>query len=540
MVVRTIVVIAGILMLVGCGGGSSSPEPSDSATPTPTSTPTSTPSQTPTETATATPTPTVIPTETPTVTPTPTPTPTTPTPTPTPTGAPALTYTENPHESRFYGDQDLSLFHELFDHTKLPQIEVMITQEEWDAFISDLIENLDSKTYFRANARITLESGATDISEVGFRIRGNSSRSLPEYQDEYRLAHFKIKFDETFDLVDDSVEYLVRDQRRFANLRALNLKSTTISRDVPHMRELYSYDLFNQVDVKAPLSNTAKLTITIGGVPIDYGVYTILEPIDKAFLRKRYGDDANEGNLYKCLWQAGGPATLGIIDTGNSDIIGLEDDQGFKPSYDRKTNKSNTDYSDIANFAIALNTLEGSDLKDYLDANFEIYSYLRFQAMNTLVGMPDDYWGMGNNYYLYFNNLGKIQFIPFDYDHTFGQGWTPINTATVDVYSWWNGPAQWDRPLSFQQRPLTEKVLEIPEYNAAYGQYLEDFALSMDAVFTYQRFEQKYNQIKLLVDPDEDGLTDSDIADYEHVISLNGIAPYFNDRVTTLGEQLSN
>lgn len=524
-----------VSILSACGGGSGSdsgsnssggtptPSPSGSSTPTPTSTPTLTPTSTPTST----------PTNTPTATPSPSVT-------PTPTATPTLTFTENPHEERFLGDQDLTQFYELFDHTKLPQIEVIITQEQWDGLIDELQDNLRSKVYFRANARITLESGVTEVPGIGIRVRGNTTRAIPEEGGEYQLAHFKIKFNETFNLVEGSAEYLTIDERRFANLRALNLKTPSISRDEPHMRELYSYDLFNQVGVTSPLTNTALLTITVGGVPVNYGVYTIIEPIDKTFLRKRYGDDANEGNLYKCLWQSGGPATLSPIDVNDGDVIGLErpEDNGFKPSYDRKTNKSNTNYSDIASFTQNISALDGTDFQEYLEANFEVDSYLRFQAMNTLVGMPDDYWGMGNNYYLYFNNMGKIQFIPYDYDHTFGQGWMPIDTDIVDPFTWWK--INWNgMPAAYRDRPLIEKILEIPEYSQRYGDYLEAFALNMDAVFTYPRFVAKFNQIKQHVDPDDDGNTDSDIVEYESQISLDGIDDYFNNRLQTLDQALN-
>ncbi len=477
-----------VSFLTACGGSSDS---TSSASPTPELTMMTPPP------GTATPTPEVSATPTPEVSATPTPSISV---TPTPSPSPTLTFSENPHEVRFQGDQDLSVFYELFDHTKLPQIEVVITQEQWDAFIEELQSNLRSKVYFQANAIITLESGVFEIPDIGFRIRGNTTRNIPEFDGIYQLAHFKIKFNETFDLVDDSLEYLLRDERRFANLRALNLKSPSISHDEPHMRELYSYDLFNQVGVKAPLTNTALLTITVGGVPINYGPYTILEPIDKTFLRKRYGDDANEGNLYKCLWQEGGPATLSPIDTNNGDVIGLEIPEiGFKPSYDRKTNKSNTDYSDIASFTENLSALDGS---------------------------------------LYFNNMGKIQFIPYDYDHTFGQGWTPIDTSTVDPFTWWK--INWDgMPEAYQPRPLIEKILEIPEYNQRYAEYLEAFALNMDAVFTYQRFETKFDQIKQHLDPDDDDTTDSDIADYESRISLDGIENYFNNRIQSLDQALN-
>lgn len=517
-----------LLALSGCGGSDSggaspTPLPTVSVLPNPSSTPAVTPTPTVSSTPLVTPTPTVTPS--PIVTPTPEP----------------VAYTVNPHEQRFFGDQDLSLFWELFDHDKLTRIDVTMSQTEWDAFIAAVGSNPNTKTYFNADVSITTESGTTTITNVGFRIRGNTTRRLPEAEGEYRLAHFKIKFNETFDLDEGSVQYLFQKDRRFANLQALNLKSPTITADVPHMRELFAYDLFNQVGVNAPLVNTSRLFLHIGDETIDYGVYTMGEPIDKTFLRKRFGDINNEGNLYKCLWQSGGPATLEPFDFNDGNKIGLEDNQGFKPSYDLKTNKSALDHSEMQSFVDAINTLEGAEFQSYINQNFEIDKFLRMLAVNVLVGMPDDYWGMGNNYYLYFNTTGMVEMFPWDYDHTFGQGWRPVDTAQVNVFDWWNGVSQFignDTP-----RPLIAKIMAVDSFRQQYEQYLSGFIA--DGIFTYGAFEEKYAQIKALIDPDDDGEVDGEVIEIDHQINLDNlegysVQGYYQLRTSTIEQQLAN
>jgi len=453
----------------------------------------------------------------------------------TPTPLPVVTITSNPHQARFTGDQDLSLFLEFFEHGKLPQIDITITQEQWDALISDLNTNIKSKTSFKANANITTASGSTVIEEIGFRVRGNTTRKIPEINNEYRVAHFKLSFNETFDLPEDSVAYLARDERRFANLRALNLKSPTLTNDSPHMRELFAYDLFNQVGVNAPMTNLTRLIIHIGNETIDYGVYTAIEPIDKAFLRKRYGDDDNEGNLYKCLWQEGGPATLQPFDYEDEFILGLEVDGQYKPSYDLKTNKNTEDHSNFIDFVEQIDNLSGTAFKTYIDENFEIDKLLRLLAMNILIGMPDDYWAMGNNYYLYFNNNGKIEMYPFDYDHTFGQGWQPIETAQADIFDWWNGVR--DFTGNTTPRPLITKIFAIDEYRNQYQEYLREFSNAQNGVFNYNAFQSKYEQVRALIDPDNNNLTDGDVSNLSRSISIDGIDNYFQLKSASISLQ---
>ena len=71
-----------------------------------------------------------------------------------------------------------------------------------------------------------------------------------------------------------------------------------------------------------------------------------------------------------------------------------------------------------------LNSKSGQDLHDWLGEVIDIPLFLKTYAVNVTVGMWDDYWNNGNNYYMYFNASGtsgyKFYFIPYDYDNTLG------------------------------------------------------------------------------------------------------------------------
>jgi len=173
----------------------------------------------------------------------------------------------------------------------------------------------------------------------------------------------------------------------------------------------------NKAGVYTSRTGSTRLTITIDGEEHYFGIYTLIETVDQSFLTKRYGNANDNGNLYKCLWGNSGPATLEPVDekfTGNpifpeERVIGVKDwETHYRPTYDLKTNEDIEDHTELLKFIDNINTLSGVELKDYLDVNFEVDRFLRYQAMNMLIGKWDDYWAMGNNYYLYFNNGGKI------------------------------------------------------------------------------------------------------------------------------------
>ncbi len=400
-------------------------------------------------------------------------------------------------------------FDNFFDHSVIHEIEIQISDSEWKGLLTDMAINKRTGNYREAKFIYRGSAGNEVIEKVGFRTRGNTTRVSPEYSGKYRRAHFKINFD-----------------KKFMGLSKLNLK-WNFNKDPSQIRELYSYHLMNEAGVFAPKTGSTKLYIKIGNKPrIDWGVYTIIEPVDKSFLTRRFGKDENDGNLYKCLWQSAGSATLyGDI----SKMIGVKDwENRYRPSYDRKTNEEDTDYDDLANFALNISKLKDEDYKSYMEEHFEIDRFLRYQAMGMLLGMPDDYWAMGNNYYLYFNNItNKIDFIPYDYDHGLGGGWEGMKgykaIQQADIYKWIG---------SRTKKPLL-KLLDYPEYKIIYEGYLKEFTKD-GGIFSYESFKANYDQQYKLYSP----LLHNDMHKGEKMEIKDYIPEYFSNKLESINNQL--
>ncbi len=462
-------------------------------------------------------------------------------------------YSSSPHRRNFNDEDDLSAFFTFFDHQYLNRIDIIITEARWQALLAELEDNLHSDEYFKADVIISSNGGLhLEVAEVGLRIRGNSTRQIPQQNGRFMPVHFKLKFNLTFDIPEDTLAYKVRKERRVANLRSLNLKSHQRIPDTSQIRELYSYDLFNQIGVAAPLTGSARVFLTIGQFTVDYGYYTAVEPIDKTFLRKRYGDDDNEGNLYKCLWQAGGPANLTPKhpDEPMDNWIGVSDELGYNPTYDLKTNEDEADHSRLLAFIDKLNTLHGAELKAWLDETFEVDQFLRYSAMNVLIGMPDDYRAMGNNYYLYFSasesdddedgerDQGKVLFIPYDYDQAFGGGWMPFDTASVGIYDWRSLTYELTGDQYYDAHPLIDKMLDIDEYRQWYEHYLGLYVHQYNGNFNSANFKAKFDQLKALYDSDGSGELESQIEDNIKVMQSEQEVEYFNTKVESIRSQL--
>jgi len=456
----------------------------------------------------------------------------------------------------------------LFNHAHVHDIEIVISREEWNGLIQDMREYAEEDwlglgrtgNYRKAMFVYTGPAGDAVVEEVGFRTKGNISRIIPQDDEgNFHRAHFKVKFDKTFDLEKGTDAYEQRDERRFCALKALVFRMPYASPtwDVSQMRELYCYDLINRAGAYAAKTGSARLTITIEGEKKYFGIYTLMEPVDKLFLTKRYGKDKNDGNLYKCLFGDSGPATLQPVEERETNfwmqnyfpedrVIGVKDwETHYRPTYDLKTNEDEEDHTELVRFIDSLNALSGDALQEYLDKNFEIDRFIRYQAMNVLLGKWDDYWTLGNNYYLYFNNDGKIEFITADYDMALGQGPRLFYSASTGIYEWSNHvheflalqsfiPAPFLQSVLDYRSPLVEKIFEIDAYRARYEMYLQEFVMPENRLFLYSDYEQRRSALQELYRP----YLANDTGEGETVRNDESVGLYFFERTQSLINEL--
>jgi spore coat protein CotH len=385
-------------------------------------------------------------------------------------------------------------FNKLFDHDYLHEIELIFKKKEWENFLNDLKVNKRSGKYRKALFIYKGPYKEEIIEEIGFRTRGNTTREIP--QDEngiFKKAHFNIKFNECFDMTSGSSEYNKRNDRRFHKLRKLILRYR--DKDDTQIREMYCYDLMNRMGVNSPKTGSTRLTITIGNKKHYYGIYTMIEPIDKSFLTKRYGKNNNDYNLYKC----GPRATLELGSFKNKKNIGIKDwVKNYRPRYDLKTNTDNPNYNDLIDFIEKVNNLNGDEFKEYIDNNFEVDKLLKYMAVNIYLGNWDAFRANGKNYYLYFNKKSKIELYPFDFDKALGKFWKD-SYKKADIYNWINRCKE-DTGRDYSH-PLPEKILQIKEYRKKYEEYLEYLINPQNELFIYTDFKKRFYKLKALYSP---------------------------------------
>jgi spore coat protein H len=443
---------------------------------------------------------------------------------------------------------------ELFDDAILHQFIIEFSQEQWDSVTQDMLDysekfpitlfyDGDGREYRTDNYRkadfIYRRSDGTEVKlmQVGFRTRGNESRRLPFVDGRYYKSHFKVKFDETFDMPKDDSATQAVSKRRFAGLKSLNFKCSKYNTwdtyaNKSKINELFSYRLLGKIGVSAPRMSMGTLTLRIAGKEVNYGLYGIVESVDKPFLKRCFG--SSDGDLYKCLYLDEAPNLTEESIAG--DNAGVKDvDKNYRPQYDLQTNETTSSHAALKAFVHQLNTLEGQQFVDYMDANFDVDRFIRYLAMGIYINNLDDIRFLANNFYLYFNQTGKIEFIPYDFDISLGTNWhgdMPYEEfINEDIFNTKYLPATWG---DSSPGPLINKVLSVGKYREQYVKNLQDYILPVNSLFLFSEYKAKFDQLFVLYGDK----TDNDTEDPDPM-GLNGYErKFFFDKTKSVLDQL--
>ncbi|MCI6545388.1 MAG: CotH kinase family protein, partial [Spirochaetia bacterium] len=310
----------------------------------------------------------------------------------------------------------------IFGTDKLASTKITITRRQWNKLLEYYAINPSNEECVHAEYRFEKDGKVWTMNDVGFRIRGNTSRTRPQDEEskKYVQAHFKVDFEE-WPVIVDGVE--TDPDRKLENC----MKGVILKRfkdDFTYSREIFGYNYFRDCGVwTAPRAGYTRLLLDIveedGSIEkVDYGVYAMIENIDKQFLKERTSEEkggdfnGNKGNLWKCTWKNGsGP---NFKNDYEDNYFGVEDikldpnETSYSYNYDLKTNKDKLSkaITEIKGWIDELNSLNDSDssaIKAWYEEKMDVDLFLKTYAVNVILGMWDDYWINNNNYYFYFD-----------------------------------------------------------------------------------------------------------------------------------------
>ena len=387
----------------------------------------------------------------------------------------------------------------VYDDSSISTINITINPNTLDW----IYNNVESDSLHSVIVHFQNEHITETIDSVGFRLRGNTSRTSAK-------KSFKLDFNHFIS------------GRDFYNIEKLNLNGE--HNDPSIVRSKICWDIYNESGIIAPRAAHAKVYINDNY----YGLYISVEHIDDSFLKKNFNDDS--GNLWKCLW----PADLTYRGENPENYYPYYGDD--RP-YELKTNTDNYDYEPLANL---INILHHNP--ESLESVLDIKSTLQYFAMNILLGSWDDYRYLRNNFYLYHNPSDDlIYWIPYDYDNTFGIDWFNIDWSSIDPYTY--------NVIDNDGRPLTDYLFSLPRYRTILTHFMSFYNNNLVNLDSLNAGLEEY-QSSLLSAVQEDyfrtldyGFTNNDFIDsygenYSNQHVKQGIKEFIISRNLTLNQQL--
>lgn len=318
---------------------------------------------------------------------------------------------------------------ELFRDDIVPRVDILIEQSSLDYILDP--SNEDSDELFPATFIYSTDEVSDTLPDIGFRLRGNTSRGADK-------KSFKIDLN-TF-----------VSGRRYYGVEEINLNGQ--HNDPTSSRAKISADIAESLDI--PSMRTNHVVLYING---EYrGLYSNVEHIDQRYVKHRFGNQ--NGNLYKCLYPADLDYKGDNPDAYKELVFG-------RRNYDLKTNKEIDDYTDFAEFIKILNLTSISNLSCELENVFNVDQYLRTIVFDILIGNWDGPIYNQNNFYLYHNeDTDLFEYIPFDLDNTLGIDWLNRDWGNRDIYSW---------SQSNNYRPIYTRIMSVPEYKNRFSFYMQ-------------------------------------------------------------------
>jgi len=326
----------------------------------------------------------------------------------------------------------------IFDQSAVGFVKFEVQIDEWD----EMWGNIEAELEIASDVTVFGEM----LGDCGLKFKGNGSLWGSGEKKPWKV---------------DTNEYV--DGQEYQNLKMLLFNNNF--EDPSMLREKMAYDMLQFAGVDAGFTRFVEVWVDIHGdgvEPIFWGVYTMVERVDKKFLANRFGQENDGDNLYKAdAWFEEGGADLAYY---GEDIEDYPKPRG-EIAYGKETNSGENDYSDIIELCRVIDGTEYDSDAEFctaLEGVLNVDSFLRYMACMVVCDNWDCYPFSANNYYLYHDPVSdRFQWIPWDENSAWaGEAHRPLVLAGE-----WGGPVEY--------APLQRKVFVIEKYLRDYAAYID-------------------------------------------------------------------
>jgi len=272
---------------------------------------------------------------------------------------------------------------EFYDINTINTIEITFQESNWDEILDQYYAAGDEE---RLVGSVSINGQVFD--SAGIRYKGNSTYSANQVKNPLNIKLDHIIDDQTIDGYG-------------------TLKLANVFKDPSFVREVLAYEIARKY---FPASQANFTNVYINGNHL--GLYTSDQSVDKFFMRTHYGSDENT-RVKGELTSSGGPPSGGVWE-----YFG-EDSASYANYYEIK---SDYGWDNLIDFLAVLN-----NNSSYVDELLNIDRHLWFLAFSNLLVNLDGPINNPQNYYLYKDDNGRFNPVPWDLNESFG-GFTAHQT----------------------------------------------------------------------------------------------------------------
>ena len=195
------------------------------------------------------------------------------------------------------------------------------------------------------------------------------------------------------------------DPSEFHGLRGMLLQSGVL--DPAKAREVLAFALFRESGVPAPRTSLAEVTLAVPGKheKAYLGLYTLVEPVDRAFLKDRFGTD--KGLIVR-------PQGLRGLD-----FLG-DDWEKYRGPYRPLAEPTPDEASRLIEFLRLVRKEDDERFRKEIGSYLDIDEFLRFMAVQAMIANADGFFTLGYNYAMFLDPMtNRFVFIPGDQELLF-------------------------------------------------------------------------------------------------------------------------
>lgn len=264
--------------------------------------------------------------------------------------------------------------------------------------------------------------------------------------------------------------------RKLAGITQLNLHNNVT--DAGWMNEVLSYRLHRDAGVPAPRTAYARVFVTVPGKHEHqyFGLYSMVEDVDRDFAQENFGT-------------AGGALFKPVSPTMFTDLG--DDWAKYNQTYDPREEVSTAAKLRIIEFCRFVSKATDTEFAAKLGDYIELDEFARFMCVMVWLSDLDGILGPGQNLFVYIPpKTGKLVFIPWDQDHSFGQfamRGTQEQRENLNIRKPWQG-----------ENPFLERVFKAEPFLKLYLEKMGEFT---KGIFKPERFHQQVDEIAAAIRP---------------------------------------